>query len=172
MEIESQEGPLSLSLGGNSLDRRDMEGDEDALGVVRHKNRVVHLVDINEAGFKVLGKLSLTGVRLHVLHLLDLFFLGPALYLAAIPALPKLLDLALLQLGLRLLARLLLALYFEVLGAQPRRFDLACVDMSRHAHRIVLTRLRLAAVVHALVLFFLLFIGELIGDFFVRPLDT
>lgn len=96
MEVEPQESPLSLSLSGDRLDCGDVEGHEDALGIIRHEHRVVHLVDIYKAGFKVLGKLSLTGVRLYVLHLLDLFLLGAALYLAAVPSFSELLDLALL----------------------------------------------------------------------------
>jgi len=34
MEIESEEGPLTFSLSGNSLDGRDMEGDKDSLGII------------------------------------------------------------------------------------------------------------------------------------------
>ena len=132
MEVESEKSPLSLSFGRHSLDGGDVERHEDSLGVVRHEHSVVHLVDINETGLEVLGELPLIVVCLDVLHLLDLLLLGATLNLSAVPPLPELLDLAILQFTLRLLPRLLLLLYLEVLGAQTSRLDLVGVDVAAH----------------------------------------
>jgi hypothetical protein len=109
-----------------------MKRHEYTLSIIWNKHGVVYLIHIYEARFEVLGELLLICIRLHVFHLLDLFFFGPALYLPAFPPLPELLDLAILQLTLRLLPRLLLLLHLEILGPEPRGLNLIGIDMPAH----------------------------------------
>lgn len=83
-----------------------MEGHEGSCVVVRNQYGVVSLVDIEEAGLKVLRDLLLIRIRLELIHLLDLFLFGSTLDFVAFISLSELLDLLLVKFILDLLALL------------------------------------------------------------------
>ena len=132
MEVQSEECPLSLSLGRHGLNRRYMKRHEYTLSIIWNEYGVVYLVHIYEARFEVLGKLFLICVCLYVLHLLDLLLFSPTLYLPTFIPLPELLNLPILQLTLRLLPRLLLLFDLEILRPQACGLNLIGVDMPAH----------------------------------------
>jgi hypothetical protein len=103
------------------------------------------LVHVEEARLEVSGELSLALIGLNVTHLLHLFLLGGALNLVPSEPLPKLLDLLILQLRLRLLPALVVLVLHYVLLPQPVRCHLVRIHMPCHVPG-VLTRGRLAII--------------------------
>jgi hypothetical protein len=134
MEIESEEGPLTFSLSGNSLDGRDMEGHKDSLGIIWDEDCVIHFVNINKARFEVFRELFLILICLNVLHALYLLLFGATLDLSTLPSLAKFNYLTVLELTLGLLARLLLTLNLKVFGAKASLLDLTSIHMASHAY--------------------------------------
>jgi hypothetical protein len=109
-----------------------MKWNEDTLCIIWNEYSIMFLIDIYQAGLQVLRKLPLIRICLYVFHLLNLLLLGPTLYLSALPALPQLLYLPILQLTLRLLPGLLLLLHLEILRPESCRLNLIGVHMAAH----------------------------------------
>jgi hypothetical protein len=156
VEIDAQEGPLALDFGRHRLDRRDVEGHEGTLRVVRHQDSVVLLVHVKEPRLQISRELPLSLVGLDILHLFYTLFLGTSDDLVAFETFFQLCQLFILELNLRLFSLLIISLLLYILRSQPSRLDKLRVDMSAHVDRVLTLRSRaLIFLLHLLILILL-----------------
>jgi len=134
-----------------------VEGYEGTEVIVGYQNRIVSLINVEQARLKVLRYLLLVRIRLDLIHFLDLLLLGTSLNLVALIPLFKLLNLLFVKLFLRFLSLLIIDSLLNILGTKTRRLNPTLIDIPTHIRRVLtghrLTLLIIFGPLHFLVAF-------------------